>query len=374
MSKGEPKHQFDFAGGEDDSAVRKMLRDISIPGAVSITMTREPNFFLGSTIEGDVHQTTILKDESKERVVLMGSRSERDAYINGKLARLGYLSQLRVDPKFRGGTGVMHAGFESLKKKHDIGSVAFYVTTIIADNEKAKKALASNWPGMPRYLEREILTSLSIPLRARKVDCPAGIEIRRATPDDAPEIAACLQRVLQEFQFAPHWTVESLLDQERTRDLVIEDFTVATKAKKICGCVARWNQQGFKQNMVNGYQGYLKVVRPAVNLVGKYFGIPYLPDPGQAFKSIFLSHLAIDADCQSALISLLMTACNQALEDGHQTATIGMADRNPWLSMIRKSFKGFVYDSLIYTVHWPDDEAHVLKLDDRVPHLELAVL
>ena len=71
------------------------------------------------------------------------------------------------------------------------------------------------------------------------------------------------------------------------------------------------------------------------------------------------------------------TRCADPLSSSNSSAgyaylVLGLAARHPCLVWLRRRFRAREYPSLLYTVHW--DEGQETILDDRLPHVEAALL
>lgn len=366
---------FRVATESDDAELRRLLRDNPVPGSFSLALLREPCFFHGAATEGDVFQTMVAFEEGSDRLCGLGSRAVRDAWVDGDQVRLGYFGQLRIDREARGRSNILTGGFEALREMREDGETPYLVTTIIEGNEAARRALTSGRPGMPVYAPGEVLCTLALPLRrrVRETTC-AGVEVQGARPDQVGAIADCLQRNYRRYQFAPVWRAEDLNDPGRCRGLAPGDFLVALRGGRMVGCLATWDQSVFKQTVVHGYSGALKVFRPLVNLAAPFVGLPRLPAVGNALPHAYFSHVAVDDEDPAVLAALLSRAFNRALGKGWSYVTLAFAERNPLLTVVKKGFRHLEYRSRIYLVHWDDGSAAVSRIGDGVPHLELAVL
>ena len=86
-----------LACAADDERVRRLLREHALPGDVALTFEREPDGAIAAAIEGDVHQTIVARGRNAGEIAGIASRAERDVFLNGRPARLGYLGALRAD-------------------------------------------------------------------------------------------------------------------------------------------------------------------------------------------------------------------------------------------------------------------------------------
>jgi ribosomal protein S18 acetylase RimI-like enzyme len=354
---------------EDDPELRRLLRDNPMDGEIRVSLEREPNTFLAAAVEGEPHCTIVARDQSK--VIGMGSRSVWNAFVNGEPCRLGYLSQLRVDRAFRGRPRLLAAGYDLLRSLRGPDELPFDVTSVIADNQVARRLLGAGLPGLPVYREIEGFVTMVIPTtsRSRRVS-----RIERGSRDRIAVIAACLERNRRRYQLAPRFSVEDLLSPERSRGLAPEDFFVAISEGQIVGCLALWDQSSFKQVVVRGYAPRLARWRPWLNRAAPLFGAPRLPDPGELLPHAYVSHVAVDGDDLNVFQSLLEAAYAQARVRRYVYLAIGLAARHPWLPWLVQRFKPREYASVLYAVHWQDGADAVAALDRRIPHVEVALL
>ena len=353
---------------EDDPELRRLLRDNPMDGEIRVSLEREPNAFLAAAVEGEPHRTIVARDPASGGIVGMGSRSVWNAFVNGRPVRLGYLSQLRVDRASRGKKRLLTAGYDLIRSFRGADELPFDLTSIIADNDVARRLLGAGLPGLPIYREIEGFSTLVLPAtsRPRKI---SGID--RGTRERMPGIVACLERNRPRYQFAPRFSIEDLLSPERSRGLAPEDFFIARSGNEIVGCLALWDQSGFKQVVVRSYSPRLARRRPWINLASPFLGTPRLPAPGEILPHAYLSHIAVDGDEPGIFQALVEAAYAEARTRRLVYLVTGFASRHPWLPWLTKRFRPREYASLLYTVHWEDGGE---ALDGRMPHVEVALL
>lgn len=366
--------QFDVARAEDDTELRRLLRENPIGGDIQVTLEREPNVFHAGGIEGEVHQIVVARDEISGRILGMGSRSLRTACVNGRPMRLGYLSQLRISGSLRGRRHLLAGGYARLRKLHDDGRTPFYFTTIVADNRPARRILEAGLAGLPRYRELEPILTLVLPVGRKRHTIGTGFNLERGDAGNLSEIVECLQRNAHRRQFATYWRAEDLLSPERTRGLGPGDFYLARGREGVVGCIARWNQRGFKQTVVRGYGRRLGSLRPLLNVIAPWVGAPRLPARGATLCSAFISHVSIDGDVPEVFLELLTAAYNDAVADRFDYLMLGFAQRNPLVAAVKQAFPHREYVSILYLVYWDDGAEAAGAVDDRIPHPEVATL
>lgn len=367
---------FEVAQHADDDALRALLRHNPLPGWVSLSYEREPNYFLATTLEGDVQQTMITRETTTGRIVGVFSRSEFDAFINGREQRVGYLGQLRVDSAYQGHVRRLRQGYEACRTLlHQNGRAPFYLTSIVTANERARRLLLAGLPGLPTYRELAPFSTLVLPTRQFVARAgKSGMSVRRATVADLPQIAALLQRCYRRFQCAPIWTEEALRSPERCRGLTIEDFFVAESAGTLVGCAALWDQQSFKQHVVRGYSARVRRWRRLLNVFAPLVGLPCLPAIDTTLHLVYLSHLAVANDEPEVMKALIKTVGANAHRRNYGLITLGLAEGHPLLPLVKRRFRHFEYHSLLCLVYWEDGAQAATSLNARPVHVELAML
>jgi len=366
-----PEPEVGLAQPCEDAELRRLLRDNPMPGRFSLTLEREPSFFLATTIEGDVHQTLVVRAPDGHQLRGMASRSVRDAWLNGQPGRLGYLSQVRIDPVAHDGLAFLDL-LEALEMVKD---VPFHITTIFEDNLPIRRAMERSWPGKPTFRPHGRMLSLVLPIwRTRRLSSLPGIEIRRGSAELLPEIAACLQRNYAAYQFAPLWRADDLADAERVRGLRADDFRVALRGGKLVGCLATWDQRSFKQTVVRRYEGPLWRLRHLANVASRLTGWPRLPDPGEELPHLYLSHLALDDEDPRVFLCLLGSAYNDLVGKGYAYLALGLAEGHPLLAGLRKAFWHIEQRIVLYVLYSEAGARAANALDGRPRHVELALL
>ena len=195
-----------------------------------------------------------------------------------------------------------------------------------------------------------------------------------ATEGDMPAIARRLAESGTRHQFHPVWDEKTLRSTSRCRGINPDDFSVIRNEDGLRASVCLWDQRKFKQSVVAGYSKRYSNLRPFFNLVAPLMRQPRLPAPGNNLENAFLSHLSVDEDDELALFALIRHASRRALARGIDYVMLGIASRHPLVEKLQKKFSCHRYSAMLYLVYWPDGEAAAAKIDDRLPHPEMAIL
>jgi hypothetical protein len=342
-------------------------------GAIRVCLEREPDAFAAAAVEGRPHHTVVARDPATGRVVGMGTRAVMDVFLNGAPARVGYLSQLRVEPAYRGRRLLLARGYATLAALRSADEEPFDLTSIVADNRPALRLLGAGVPGLPTYRPLERFVTLVIPtwrIFSRRRRGPAA----PGRPEHLEEIAACVSRNAARHQLARRWSAADLASPDRSPGLAAGDFRLVFQNGTLAGCAALWDQRAFKQVVVRGYSAGLGRWRPWINRGGRLVGAPLLPDPGTPLPHSYLAHVAVDGDDPDLFAALLSAVLEEAGRRRHTYVVAGFAERHPLLPVARRAGAAREYASLLHLVHGEDGVSAVSRLDGRVPHVEVALL
>ena len=365
---------FELATEGDDPGLRRLLRENPMQGSISLSFEREPNYFNASRIEGPFHQTLVARESGTTEIIGVGNRSLRPMFVNGKVQEIGYMSQLRIHPKYGKGLYLARGLAQGFKLYHDLhkdGRAPFYLMSVIEDNLPARRLLTSGLPNYPHAQEYTRMFTYAIyPVRRKRaLSFPRSLRLIRGSDKYANGIVDCLNRNGVCKQFAPYWTCDSLF----TSNLSPSDFFIVLDAESVVGCLACWDQNAFKQTVVRGYSGSLARWRKLLNAFSRFGGWPYLPEPNTLLRHSYASHLAIDNDDPIVFAALLRALYNHNLKRAYSYFMIGLAESNPFRKVV-EVYRPWKYISQIYLVTWEDDDDAVAQVDSRPPALEIALL
>lgn len=357
MSVREGQIHFTLAGPEHDADIRRLLRECPMPGSISLSLQKEPDYFAAVRMEAPEHQTAIaLRGRD---VVAMGSVSIHERFYNGQAVRMGYLGGLRVHPSVAGRFDIIRRGYQFLQQSIERLNLQILFTSIAADNLRARQLLEHGLPGMPTYSHVGDLSTVILPSR------PGAIapSIRPAEQLDLPDVISTLNQSSSRFQFAPQW--QSLENSA-------QEFLLATDNEGIIACAGLWDQRQFKQAIVTAYPLHLRFFRPIYNALCGLFGRLPLPRAGQPISQAFVSHLACPDDRPDLFLALIDAISAKAYDRGIALLAIGLDDRDPKVNLLRNRYANRIYRTRIYTVAWSGSA--VAMPDGRLMYPEIALL
>jgi hypothetical protein len=367
---------YRLAAETDEPDLRRLLREHPFPGSIQVTFEREPNFFRAAPIEGEFHQTVIVRDTDTGQLVAMLSRAVRDVYLNGQVQPLGYISQLRIVPAYRALPRAIIKVGQLLEELDQDGRAPLYLISIIEDNLPARHFLTGGLPHLPVLREFARYHTLALYTRRprRALPLPKNLHLERGSAQKLPQTLDCLERNGRRYQLTPCWTSETLCHPEHTPGLHPDDFWLACDGERIIGCAAFWDQSSVKQTIIHRYSGWLGMFRPLINSLSWLTGTPYLPAPLQPFRFGFASHLAADDDDPQVYAALLRQVYNHAVRRKDSYLMLGLAEKHSFFPIARREYPHIDYPSQLYLAGWGDIDSRIGCLDPRPVGVEAAIL
>ena len=355
--------RFAVATPADDSAIRRLLRENPLPGAVRLTLEREPDYFRGTNLAGAADRTIVAFEA--DRLICVGRCSTRRCWVNGQAVRAGYLGELRLDASARGRFDVLKGGYRFFRGLEAGDPAAVYFTSISADNHRARQLLERGLPGLPGYEFAGALTTLLVATRDwRRSKLPL-----EAAPAD--EIADFLNASAARHQFAAAWSAETVASLAR-HDLRADDFRVLRRHGRIAAVAALWDQRRFRQVVIRDYSPALALARPLINVLAPLSGAPTLPARGGALSHAFLSPVAIAPESAADFPEIVSAFLPHAAAQGVDYLSLALPAGDPRIAALRYRFHCRTYASRIYCVRWRDEAA--LRLDGRQALPDISLL
>ncbi len=367
---------FDLATDQDDPALRRLLAANAMPGRITVTFEREPNYFLGCRTMGRFCQVLVGR-RPDGGVAAVLCRATQPRFVNGQIREIGYLGQLRVDGPFRG-RWALQQGLAALRSLHADGRASHYLVAISDENRIARGVLVKHpRPSFPQMREIAHLHTLGIILRRPKATIRSPYTIERGSAGALTEIVAFVNRCGAQRQFFPVYSIRDFnAPAGLVRGFDVHDFIIARQKRRIVGVIGLWDQSAYKQTIVQSYSGALRQIRPLYNLGARLFGAQPLPAPGEHIRSAYASFICIagnGADHTDIFRALLRRVYNLAARRRYAHLMLGLAEQDPLLP-VAQEYAHITYTSRLYLACWRGDEKMLPPLDDRVPYIEIAAL
>jgi hypothetical protein len=370
------RFEFTLATPADDAELRRVLSSTPMAGRIRVAFAREPSYFSAAAVDGTRVQIGVCRDKVTGRVVGMGSRAISRRFVNGRPESVGYLSGIRLLPDYRGQGRLLARGYRFLRDLHADNATAFYLTTIAEDNEAAIRVLASSRASLPDYRPYgRYFTMVMTTKRTRRARIPEReFHCRPATTAESDLLLDFLRAHGPSRQFFPAYDVADVFtDSGLLKGLRPDDVMLAFCGGELVGTIGAWDQRGFKQTIVCGYDGWLSFARPLYNAWAWVGCRPTLPRCGTAIEAAVAAIPLVRRD-DPAVFEMLLEQQLQRLESlGIRHLLLGLHENDPLLPVARKH-AAREYVTRLYIVTWPDESSILNRLNGRVPYLELGCL
>jgi len=277
------------------------------------------------------------------------------------------LGGLRLDSKLAGRFDIVRRGYEFFKEIESADPADFYFTSIAADNERARKFLERGLRAMPLY---EFLGEFVTVVLRTKLSGISRLPLQSSLRV-SEEYVTSVNEHNRACQLSPSWSVEEL---KRRETLGLEGPLTLTTEGRILASAALWDQRDYKQTVIRGYSPPLAFVRPAVNVAAWILGQPGLPALNTILPNAFITQLVAAPGNSQHLTQLIELLRRTAGHRGIEFLTLGFADDDPRLAVVRSNFRRREYLTRLYLVRWPEFGGAASELDNRLLAPETALL
>ena len=346
-----------------DSQIAELFDEDCMGKDIALQYRTQPSFIDSLKLKGDFNQAFgVISTEGKLKS--LGARSIKKMYLNGKVEDIGYLSSMRVRSNRRGALD-MARGYEFLKGLHEDRRTNFYISTIVDDNDYARKLLESGRCGLPQYKDMGLYYTATIPLMSRKCKLKTDVSSKKAKPDDLNIICDFLNEEGKNKQFFPIYEPH---DFDGSKAVTAEVFYMLHVNDKLSAVMALWDQRKQRQIVISKYSKRMKMLKSIYNFASGLCSLPLMPDEKSILNSVYGSFIAVKNNAPDLFEQLL----NFVIADNknkYDWISLGFHEKDPLLAVVKKR-KHFKYISRLYTVGWDT----LPKIDGRIPYLELGAL
>jgi len=361
------RFHYSLAGPGDEAELRALLASVSMPGSLTVTFEREPDYFTGCPVMGDPCRTVVAREAGEPegpsggalggapgRLAGFMCRALSHRYVDGRPRRVAYYGQLRIAPDYEG-RWLLPLGRGFMRDLARDESADLGLTAIADDNEAARSAfMRKPRPGLPTLRPLCGIRTLGILLREPRLDSelgvpcrvpgtglrrpPDGVVIGCGSPESLPGIVTFLNGEGRSRQFFPVVAVDDFRPGGSCPCLASEDFIVAWRDRRVVGACAVWDQEACKQTVLRAYGRSFARLKPLYDLFMKVGGFRPLPDIGGHIRSAYLamtlvagSHEAGPAGRRARRVfaAMLDAARDLAARKGCSTLMAGFTDGDP---------------------------------------------
>lgn len=343
------------AEARDNADLCMLFESVSMESDLDLSIRRDPDFFSLYRIQGTSWECWL--GESDDGLAGLGAIVVRDGYLNGSPTRIGYLGDLRVASDLQGRKLVPRFYGPILQDAAQRFGCDVFLTTIIASNRHAIRALTgprAREAGIPPYEFVRSFGIRAVYLTVPLPRTPSEFEVERATPANVAEIAEFLDRDGGGRPFGYSCTEEELrrrLDEWPGFDA--SSFYLARTADgALAGCAAVWDPGPVKRTVVRAYGGRMRSVRRTYNLAAAALRFTPLPAPGGRLHYAYATHVAVPSRDPQVMRALVQRIYRDQRKTGRTFIAFCAFDDDP----LDAAFRGFPHTDLktnLYAVPAP---------------------
>lgn len=363
--------QTSLAGPEDSAELCRLMKQVPVPGTISLVYSRDPDYFAFLPAEGWMSQVAVIKEDNA--IASMGVRSIRSLYVNGVPVDVGYLHGVRVLQAYRN-RGHFARGALLMRALHEKdGIVRAYLATVIEDTASTRAMISYGRRNLPRVFDKGRYITYAMPLRRKRAIRRSFQSIEKGSPEKIPEIIRFLNDNGKRRQYFPEYSEQDFC-KFASCGLRYEDILIHRDRGSVTAVLGVWDQNEYKQTSVYAYGGRMRYARPLVSLGLQAAGYYALPHPGEQFRVVYACFACSKDDRQPPLDLMFNYALGEWSGKGYHYMITGFHQRDP----LRRAMNGRIavpYASRVYLAAWEDGREFCSAISDQsIPYLEVALL
>lgn len=323
-----------LAGPEDSAGIKAVFDSMSFSGGISVRYARDPDPLNSMELDGERAVVVVFRDLGEAgRIVGVGGCIVREEYVHGALCKIGYLTGMKLLPEYQGKALPIAAAYRLIRQSTP--EVSVYYTTILRENTAAQKLLEKRRRSMPVYVCHGFYRVYCIGGRRSTSSVKSTYVVERNRMDG---LKAFYEQTLCRADFA--CPLDFFLKQEHC-----DFFTLRDVNQSILAVCAVWNQQHYKQYIIQRYGGAYSLLR---RLPLHLLGYPRFPSPGSPANYASIALLRT-IEGRSDMAQTLLRAV--AAQTRYDLLFAGLPSNSPYLPALEK-IPHISYESKFYTVHF----------------------
>ena len=163
-----------------------------------------------------------------------------------------------------------------------------------------------------------------------------GVAVTTATPADLDSLTRFLEAQWRGRLFAPETSPQAVENSIRRPGLGWERTYLARRDEEIVGVLGAWDTGAFHATRVVSYSAAATIAR-GVHAAARTVlreGAP-LPEPGEAFRSLTITNLAVRGGDPRVLRALLSAVNNDHVSQGFHLMHLGATAGEDWAPALR---------------------------------------
>lgn len=308
--------------------MQEINRACPIEADFTFFFDREPDFFRWPDSVFDVY--VYLGGFRGETLVAYGMFANVAGHTGSPSNRYGYVGDFRVLPAERGNA------FPAKAAQSLLEMVAPQAVTLGLVKRGNEAALAALTKAGAIHVQKLCGFDAAGILLLRRTGGRRRFRVRRANEGDAQNLAALMQRAYDRRLFAPIVDRdELLLDARELPGFGLESYWLAFAGSELVGALGAWDGDSLRRATVLRLSKRAKVLRAAYQAARfVYQSAAPMPVPGESFRTLTATRVAVPSDDHEVLHDLLATVQDECLGRFHMLV-VGFAGDDPLAPSLR---------------------------------------
>lgn len=327
-----------LATAEDNAGLCNIFRNVKMESNLTISEEREPNFFSLRALHSGKSFTLVIEDtdealSDEDRIAGCCTAVVREGWLNGSIKKVGYICDLRVTGKFRKGR-VFPQGIDLfinyLMQRERVD--AFYFSMMRANYSAQYACKLANALPMTAY------NMVNIQLLRNQL--PVQTLVEKGCQKNKSELINFISRQAKKRTFGFNFDVKMFEHRlQHWPDFALSDFFILRNSSgNIVACAAPWDTaKSIRRSRVHGYRGSMKLIRAGIDLEAKLRGHSPMPQPGECFNIVSLTHFEVEDNNPVYLNRLLRGIYNHYAGGPYHFIALFVPENSP----LENGLKGF---------------------------------
>ena len=342
------KYKIAALGKSFNYEMLEILHSVPITtDSISLCFDRQPDIFRMAEIKYDpFFYLGFFHEQKLEGFVLNGYYR---ALINGTAESVFHFTDYYINHDSRGKGFGYQISEHFFRETYNNARLGFSI--IMDGNNEALGLIGRRHPKYPYVPWSKIINKLEVKtiILAWPVKTDPSFDIRHASLEDIPRIVELLNLEHKNRLFGMTFsetTFQKLL-AGRPGFSIDSYYLAIDKSKNICGVCAAWDCTSFKQTRVIRYGARFFPTRVGHWFLAGLYGLPTLPDAGEAFRDITLIDYAVMDRNVNIMKALLKVIYNDYRKKGYHTIIWGSSADDPLLQSCGEFFHQSVISNIV---------------------------
>ena len=306
-----------LAQPSDNARLCGLFREVDMQAELCLAEERAPDFYALHRAQSPTSYSVVLEDTTRPARPAFGCASivARDAWVNGHVKKIGYACDLRIESGFRGARvfPVVIDRFMQFMQQQE--GIELMYSAVLTSNARGRNALLNQGGKRQAQPVGQIMTPYNMTsIQFVQPRLPNDPRVQRAQAGDWPELVRFLARQQQQ-RFLGYVVDDNWLTQRLAQwpGMALQDFFVLKDGDgRVLACAAPWDTEAhLRRSRVVKYQGRMKWLRMAYNMEARLRQFAPLPNEGDCFHFVYLTHLEVLNDDPTLLNALLRGIYNE---------------------------------------------------------------